>query len=371
MSNLKVLHLIPSLAVGGMERLVCDLVTARDKTTTSIVCLNTLGLLGEQISHQVDVKVLHLSGGIFSGIVNVYKELKKQKPQVVHCHNLQAHFYGSICAKLLGNMKVVLTKHGQHIPKTGLAAKINRITLKSSKTIGVSADITKLMNGWIYDGRYTAEYIANGAPLRSKKILNDEKITKHSLGLQDDYVCLGIVARLSKPKDHAILVKSIKALSRNYPNIHLLIIGDGPLKGDIEALIENLDASAQITLLGERQDIPDILNILDIFVLTSSSEGIPMTILEAMAAKLPVVATNVGGIPQIVIDGKTGFLVTNKQQKELSDALERLIVDPNLRAKFGRNGRTLLEKNYSIKQTMEKYEVIYTHLIDPNINVGN
>jgi glycosyltransferase involved in cell wall biosynthesis len=369
MNNLKVLHLIPSLAVGGMERLVCDLVTARDKTTTSIVCLNTLGLLGEQISHQVDVKVLHLSGNILNGIVNVYKELKKQKPQIVHCHNLQAHFYGSICAKLLGNMKVVLTKHGQHIPQTGLTTKINRITLKSSKTIGVSADITKLMNGWIYDGRYTAEYIANGAPLRSEKTLNDEKITKHSLGIQDDCICLGIVARLSKPKDHTVLVKSIKELSHSYPNIHLLIIGDGPLKSDIAALIDNLNASTQITLLGERQDIPDILHLLDIFVLTSSSEGIPMTILEAMAARLPVVATNIGGIPQVVIDGETGFLVADKQQKELSEALARLIDDPNLRARFGGNGRTLLEKNYSIKQTMEKYEVIYTNLINPGMSV--
>ena len=354
-----VVHLIPSLEVGGMERLVADLAVERSSGKTSILCLNKLGTLGEQIANNVAIEVLEIPSNIITATWAVYKVLKKHQPDIIHCHNLQAHFFGGLCALLLPNTKVVLTKHGQHIPTSGFTSKINKLTLQKSKIIGVSADITQLMQKWITKNNQPIEYIANGISLTPYKDLKSKETAKEALGIKPSTFCIGIVARLSPPKDHLLLIEAIAVLSATYPNIKLLIVGDGPLRSTIETYITSNHYEDLVSMLGERKDIANILNALDLFALTSSSEGIPMTILEAMAASLPVIATNVGGIPQIVIDGETGFLVTNKQKKELSDAIERLIVDRNLHTTFGANGRTLLEKNYSIKQTMEKYEAIY------------
>tara|TARA_R110001583_G_scaffold22536_1_gene84483 strand:- start:3592 stop:4692 length:1101 start_codon:yes stop_codon:yes gene_type:complete len=357
-----VVHLIPSLEVGGMERLVSDLAIGRSKGKTSILCLNKLGSLGKQIEKDVAIEVLGIPANLFMATWTVYKTLKNLKPDIIHCHNLQAHFFGSICAKVMPNSKVVLTKHGQHIPVTGFAAKINKFTLRKSKIIGVSADITQIMQQWITKNHYSIEYIANGISLAPYRALKSKTDAKKNLGISESTFCIGIVARLSPPKDHLILIDAVAILAKNFPDIKLVIAGDGPLREDISAYIATKNYGHIVTMLGERKDIANILNALDVFALTSSSEGIPMTILEAMAASLPVIATNVGGIPQVVLDKKTGFLVENKNQNSLVETIIQLIVQPQLRQKLGQKGYLFLKQNYAIKHVVDKYENTYLSL---------
>ncbi|OUR85153.1 hypothetical protein A9Q75_00180 [Colwellia psychrerythraea] len=354
-----VVHLIPSLEVGGMERLVSDLAIGRTTGKTSILCLNTLGALGEQIENDISIEVLSIPKNLLIATFLVYKRLKKLKPDVIHCHNLQAHFFGGICAKLLPKTQVVLTKHGQHIPTSGLTTRINYFTLQKSRIIGVSADITQIMQQWIAKNKSPIEYIANGVSLTAFKEQIPKELAKEKLGISQSTFCVGIVARLSEPKDHLLLIDAIAALSKTFPDIKLIIVGGGPLQNKIENYIKANHLEKVVTMLGERKDIANILNALDVFALTSSSEGIPMTILEAMAANLPVVATNVGGIPQVVINNETGILVENKDKAGLITAIESFIENPKKLTEFGEQGRSLLESNYSINQAIEKYERIY------------
>ena len=357
-----VIHLIPSLEVGGMERLVSDLAIGRTSGETSILCLNKLGTLGEQIKQTVSINVLNIPKNLFLAIITVYRALRSLKPDIIHCHNLQAHFFGSICAMLLPNTQVVLTKHGQHIPSSGFTSVINKLTLRKSKIIGVSEDITRIMQQWITKNNQPIEYIANGIsliPYQHPKLKED---AKKSLGIKQGTFCIGIVARLSEPKDHLLLIDAITFLSKTYPNIILVIVGDGPLRNNIETYITDKKYEHLVKMLGERKDIANILNALDIFSLTSSSEGIPMTILEAMAASLPVIATNVGGIPQVVIDNKTGFLVEDKDKNGLVTAIKKLFEQPKLRQEFGKEGHLFLKKHYSINQVVDKYESVYLNI---------
>ena len=357
-----VVHLIPSLEVGGMERLVSDLAIARTSGKTSILCLNKLGALGEQIETDVSIDVLNIPQNLVLATLKVYKALRKLKPDIIHCHNLQAHFFGSICAILMPKTQVVLTKHGQHIPSTGFTSVLNKLTLQNSKIIGVSADITHAMQKWITKNSHPIEYIANGislVPYQNQKLKEE---AKKALGIEQNSFCIGIVARLSEPKDHLLLIDAIAFLSQTYPNIKLVIAGDGPLRKKIEAYIADNQYQHLITMLGERKDIANILNALDIFSLTSSSEGIPMTILEAMAASLPVIATDVGGIPQVVIDEETGFLVENKDKNGLVKAIKQLFEQPKLRQEFGKKGHLFLKEHYSITQALAKYESAYFNL---------
>lgn len=357
-----VIHLIPSLEVGGMERLVSDLAIARTSGKTSILCLNKLGTLGEQIEKNVDIEVLEIPKNLFLATWTVYKTLKILKPDIIHCHNLQAHFFGGICSILLPNTKVVLTKHGQHIPSSGYTSKINKLTLKRSKIIGVSADITQLMQKWISKNNQPIEYIANGISLTPYKNLKLKETAKRELGIKQSTFCVGIVARLSPPKDHLLLIEAMALVSEIYPDIKLVIAGDGPLRSTIETYITSNHYDHVITMLGERKDIANILNALDVFALTSSSEGIPMTILEAMAANLPIIATNVGGIPQVVINEATGLLVKNQDKNGLVEAIKRLFESHELRKSLGEEGHLFLKNNYSISQVAAKYENVYLNL---------
>lgn len=354
-----VVHLIPSLEVGGMERLVVDLATGRKSGQTSIMCLNKLGALGEQIEKEVTIKVLNIPKNLFCATIAVYKLLRKIKPDVIHCHNMQAHFFGSICALFIPNTKVVLTKHGQHIPSVGFAAKINKLTLRRSKIVGVSSDITQIMQKWITKNKHTIEYIANGVSLTPYKNLKPQSVAKKELSIEHGTFCVGIVARLSHPKDHVLLIDAVAAISKTHANIKLIIIGDGPLRQHIESHINKNQYQKVVTMLGERKDIANILGALDVFALASSSEGIPMTILEAMAASLPVIATNVGGVPQVVINNETGILVENKNKEDLIKAIQFFVEAPENIAIYGKKGRLLLENNYSINQAIGKYECIY------------
>ncbi|MGB1262273.1 MAG: glycosyltransferase [Cognaticolwellia sp.] len=354
-----VVHLIPSLEVGGMERLVSDLAIARTSGKTSILCLHTLGALGEKIVPNVAIDVLNIPKNLLFASYVVFKALKKLSPDIIHCHNLQAHFFGSICALLLPNTHVVLTKHGQHIPRSGFTAKINELTLRNSKIIGVSADITQIMQKWIINNTRPIEYIANGISLAPYQNMTLKSAAKQQFGLKESSFCVGMVARLSHPKDHLILIKAIAVLAQTYPDIKLLIAGDGPLKDKIDAYIMENHFENIVIMLGERQDIANILNALDVFALTSSSEGIPMTILEAMAAHLPVVASNVGGIPQVVINGKTGMVINDKDTSGLVEAIRLLIEQPQLREKLGETGYKFLDSHYSINQVAAQYEKAY------------
>jgi glycosyltransferase involved in cell wall biosynthesis len=357
-----VVHLIPSLEVGGMERLVSDLAIARTSGKTSILCLNKLGTLGEQIEKDVDIEVLEIPKNLFLATWKVYKKFKILKPDIIHCHNLHAHFFGGICSILLPNTKVVLTKHGQHIPSSGYTSKINKLTLQKSKIIGVSADITQLMQKWITKNNQPIEYIANGVSLTPYEDLKLKETAKKELGIKQSTFCVGMVARLSPPKDHLLLIEAMALLSEVYPDIKLVIAGDGPLRNKIETYITSNHYDHVVTMLGERKDIANILNALDVFALTSSSEGIPMTILEAMAASLPIIATNVGGIPQVVINEVTGLLVKNQDKNGLVEAIKRLFESPELQKRLGEEGHLFLKNNYSINQVATKYENAYLNL---------
>ncbi|MGB2741780.1 MAG: glycosyltransferase [Cognaticolwellia sp.] len=342
-----------------MEKLVCDLATERTAGKTTIVCLNTLGTLGEQVKDKVNITVLSTPKNLFKGLYSVYKEIKKQQPDIIHCHNLQAHFFGSVCAKLIRKSNVILTKHGQFIPNKGMSAKVNQYTLKNTKIVGVSSDISSLMRNWITNCKYPITFIPNGISLKPFDSIIQNEITEERLSAKVTKFCVVMVARLSPPKDPLILLQAIAKLKQKKLEVSLFIIGDGPLRESIENEINQLKIQDNVTLFGERNDIPIFLKAANLFVLTSSSEGIPMTILEAMAAKLPVVATNVGGIHHIVDDGQSGMLVKDKDLNQLCDALTFFIENPEKCQKMGANGRALLEKEYSMESTLALYESLY------------
>jgi len=173
---------------------------------------------------------------------------------------------------------------------------------------------------------------------------------------------LGIVARLDPIKNHRCLIKAMKKVAVRFPDALLLVIGDGPMRTKLEELVSLEHLNGNIIFLGTRNDIPRLLSVLDIFVLSSLSEGLPLTILEAMAAGKPIVATDVGGIPEIIQGGSEGIIVPSNDPDVLADAISDLLRDDRKRIDMGAKARMKFEEKFTIQTMVKRYEELYEEI---------
>jgi L-malate glycosyltransferase len=177
-------------------------------------------------------------------------------------------------------------------------------------------------------------------------------------------VRVGMIARMNeRAKNHAVLLRAAARLVPKFSKLQFVLVGDGPLRAELEALASQLGIANRVSFLGDRQDVPAILASVDVAVLPSSSESLSNSILEAMAAGLPVVATRVGGNPELVSEGGTGYLVSPNDDASLADALERLLAQPELRSSFGARARRIALERFSAGGIVRQYEQLYSDLL--------
>lgn len=360
----RVLHVVRSLEIGGLERLVCDLVSESRNCQSAVVCLTQIGTLGESLnSRGFPVTEIGFENRKCRTIRALCGQIKAFRPNIVHCHNMLAHFYGSICARLCGISTVVFSKHGTYFPASSMTDRLNLRLLRYSQTVAVSEQIEKLCAAKIRNPRYPILYIPNGLSAAPFKSLPGKQEARLRLGWAEQSFIAGVVARLSPGKGHFVLLEAFKEFGRQAPDTELAIIGDGEEFSRLQQAIVESGLEKRIHLLGARNDVPNLLAALDVFTLPSFDEGIPMTILEAMAARLPVVATDVGGIPQVVVDGETGLLIPPNSPKDLADALFAIYSEPERSRQMGMAGRKRFEEQFDSSKMVQNYEKLYSELL--------
>lgn len=186
---------------------------------------------------------------------------------------------------------------------------------------------------------------------------------REAWGIQPRTHLIGTVGRFVPPKGHTYLLDAIVRLQSQFPDVKTLVVGDGALLRPMEEKAQALGLSDAVVFTGIRRDVPEILALLDVFVLPSLWEGLPIALLEAMAAGLPVVATRVGGVPEVVEDGVTGLLVPPRDPDALAEAITRLLRDPDLRCKMGQAGRERVESEFSVEKMVRKTETLYEEVL--------
>ncbi len=174
---------------------------------------------------------------------------------------------------------------------------------------------------------------------------------------------VGCVAKLSRVKNHALFLRAAARVSAGRHDVVFLIVGDGPLRGELEELAGWLRIAKRTFFLGERSDVPSLLKLMDAFVLPSTSEGMPNALMEAMAAGVPVIATNVGGVPELVVDGETGRLVSPQDEREMADVLGEVLDDRESASALGRAGHERVRRDYDIGASVRAFEEVMTSLI--------
>lgn len=306
-------------------------------------------------------------------MLNLRRLLQERTCDILHCHGGRAALYGRLAAASLRarRPKTVYTIHGFAAPHYGLARRAILLTLErllAPTTDAVIAVCAAERQAFLADVHVPPErmhVVRNGIDTTHfRDVAADVADQRSGLGVPSGSVLVTTVCRLYFPKDFDTLLRAFSSVRTQSPQAHLLIVGDGPYRPQVEGLIRELGLGSAVTLSGFRRDIREILAASDIFVLsTTSGEGLPLTILEAMASSLPVVASDVAGIGEAVIPEETGLLVPPSDPSALSAALLDIIAHTERAQSMGRQGRDRADASFTLERMGRETAAIYEQLV--------
>ncbi|HVJ68462.1 MAG TPA: glycosyltransferase [Caulifigura sp.] len=350
-------HISMTLRTGGLERLLVEFgrLANRDRYLLEFVSLTDAGPPADDL-RALGVHVRSL-GFPKAGKREVYRSLKTlfrdRSIDIVHTHNTYPHFYATLAAVSARVPVIVNTQHGRGCGngwKDHLQFTIaNHFT---DRVVGVSEDATNLCRQQNPASAAKMMRLWNGIDVGRFKFTGPARnLTAVSVG------------RLSSEKDFATLVRAVAIVRKQVPEFRLLMVGDGAERPALETLSRELGVGDVITFLGERHDVPALLTQAGFYVASSRTEGISLTILEAMSVGLPVVTTAVGGSPEIVDDGVTGYLAPAQNTEALADAIVRMCERRDEWPAIGTAGRARVEQHFNVRTMMNGYERLYEELL--------
>lgn len=334
-----------------------------DRYDPWVICFNEARNPGEPLiiskAGLMGVKTFMINaGGLFDvGTVKRLKEfVVKNRIDILHCHGYKADVIGSLICKY-GGMRKVTTLHGWW---TGASLKLKLYNFldiiairKFDKIVAVSRPIMDgLLKGGIPPDRLV--YVENGVEVDRLDKSGAGKVRKE-LQLPEGTTILGMTGRLSKEKGHKYLFSAIQ----NMENVIIIVVGSGPLESRLKKLAENLNITKKVVFVGFKTNVNDYLAAMDIFLLPSLTEGLPLSLLEAMAAEKPIIASQVGGIPTVIEDRKTGLLVKPRDPVALKKAISTFIEDKDLAVRLALNARNLAVERFSLEKMAKTYESLY------------
>jgi L-malate glycosyltransferase len=365
-----VCQLLHSLCVGGAETLAARLARSLGADYRFVfVCLDELGPLGRELRDEgLPVHVLARRSGLDWHFPRRLGALwRRERVDLVHAHQYTPFFYAMAARLLYRRPAVLFTEHGRHFPDFPRRKRImvNRMLLeRRDRIVGVGQSVRYALieNEGLPAERVQVIYNGVSLPAIAARAGARAEV-REELGIGEGDPLILQVARLDYLKDHGTALRTLKHLLRWRPDAKLVLVGDGPERSGIERLARELNLESNIRMLGLRKDVARLLAAADVFLLTSISEGIPLTIIEAMAAGVPVVATRVGGITEMIIHEKTGCLAGAGDAETLADQILRLISDNSLHALIAHTGRETAHRMFSEQQMQHRYAALYEDML--------
>jgi glycosyltransferase involved in cell wall biosynthesis len=361
-NGLRVVHAVLSLDLGGLERLVLDLVARSESSglVPAVLCLERDGRLADDArALGAEVVCADKPPGLKPGLVlKVRRILRRLRPDVIHTHQMGALLYAGWAAA--GLAPVVHTEHGKHYEAGGQNRRMARLAAsRARRLVGVSRDIADgLIRHRIAPAR-KVEYVPNGIPLERIADPKDARRIRGYLRIPEDAPVVGTVGRLSAIKRQDVLLKGFALCARAIPNAHLIVVGDGQERPALESLAVDLGLADRIHFAGYRERPEPFFKAMDVFALSSDSEGMPVSLLEAWAAGAAAVTTRVGGLPEIVREGIDGIMVPPGDPEAFGAALAGLLADRDRTRAFGQAGSERVRAEFSLDTMTGRYAEIY------------
>lgn len=363
--SLRIAHVLGSFEVGGAEQVVLNLVKHQINDGHEVFAFslaNGRTEVNEPKLKAAGAVTLHAPkrGRVDPTLpFRLRTMLKDLEVDVVHTHNPLPAVYGPPAARMAG-LPCVHTKHGANEASRS-SSWLRRVGQNmASALISVSEETARQAKS---QGEHAPiiDVIENGIPLASfapNAQLRAE--VRRELSIPDDAVVIGTVGRLSEVKNQPLLVRAVAPLLN--AGVRLAVVGEGEFRPNVEAAIRECGVSEHVHLLGQRLDAPRVLTAFDVFALSSDSEGLPMVLPEAMTSGLPVVSTAVGGIPDVIKEGSTGYLVPKGDEVAMRGRLAELVNNGELRRRLGAAAREDALGRYSSQRMHERYLELYRRL---------
>ncbi|MBI5796265.1 MAG: glycosyltransferase family 4 protein [Planctomycetes bacterium] len=382
--KIRVLHVITRLERGGAPAVLLEVLRRCDTSQFEHHIATGLALEPEKdmiafardMGFQVFVipaliRDIHPFLDIYA-LLRLYFLILRGRYDIVHCHTSKGGFIGRLAARLANVKCIIYSPHGDIFEgyfgkiKTRFFIWLERFSARFTDKI-----ITLTKSGiepYIKAGigqKSQFDYIYNGVDIESLRKRKVDRIQKRQeLGIENEYFLIVTAGRLVPVKGQTYLISALAQVITKIPNIRLVFLGDGELRGELSGQVKTLGLEKQVLFLGMRSDVPEIISCGDLFVLPSVNEGFGVVLLEAMVMKCPIVATNVGGVPEVVLDGETGILVPSGDPVQLAEGIVRLLRDRALAAQMAESGYQRLKTCFDIRETVAKTENLYRELLE-------
>lgn len=372
MSKINICYIIDNLHTGGMQHQLVKLLSHMDTATYNpSVCYlseinpDYLGILNGLRITAYPVEILKLfTPNILLKLLNLSSKLRKANIHIVETGGTHAHIVGTLAARLAGIPIVVGTRRDLGIKLTKSHYIIYRfINMFIDKTVVNSNAIKQATKCSEMIPVDKIEVVYNGVDKPTDKKPLDRSSILQSLGVDEGKDLIGVVANLHPWKGHRYLIDAVKDILDKHPNLHFVLIGDGPIKDKLIAYASSLGVLPAISFVGTRNDVMDVLPFFAISVLPSLTEGLSNTILESMISGIPVVATDVGGNPEIIKHMKNGILVPPRDPISLAKAINFLMDNKVCADAIAKKGQELALSRFSTKRMSEHVHEMYTRLL--------
>ncbi len=358
-------HIIGALTTGGAERSLVNYLQAADTRDFrhTVVCLGARGELAPVVEAAgVPVLVLRIRRRyVLFGYLRLVLWLRRNRVDVIHSHMFEAALWGRLAGRLAGVPVMVVTEHGPELWKTAKHLVMDRwLNRWTSRHIAVAQDglEIRVRRERVHPDRILV--IPNGVAIpatpRDPKLASS---TRARFGIAEHTPLVGSVGRMVSDKGYEHLLEALKLARAQVPGLRWLAVGDGPLKAELSAKAAAMGLGDAVIWAGLRQDVDAILPALDVWVMSSVREGLPVALIEAMGNGCPIVATAVGGIPDAVTDGREALLVPAADPGALATAMVKMLHDRGAAARLGDHARTRCEAEYSIRSVALRIEAVY------------
>lgn len=366
--RIKVLYLSHAYNVGGAEEMVFNLVRhlPPDRYEPMVCAIHEPGPVGEEIrATGAPFCTLGRIPGFRDplAVAAVYRCLREARPDVVHTFLLTASLYGRFAAIAARVPIVIGTEVNIYEHKRRHHAVAERLLMAGTDAVVVSAESVKQFYvKQVGADPSRVEVIYNAVDFASLATSAPRDTLRARLGLPANALVAGTIARLTEQKGHVHLLDAL-AGTPALAGLHLVVVGDGPLRATLEEQVVRLGLAGRVTFTGSRRDLGDLLSVMDLFVLPSLWEGLPLSLVLAMGAGLPVVATSVAGVPEVVEDGQSGWLVPPGNSAALGGALARLVQSSDERQRLGRAGREYVLPRFGVDGYIRSVSSMYERLL--------
>jgi len=367
----KVLYVIGQLTAGGSERQLSLLARhlTKGKFKPIVCCLGEVGIVSDELK-EAGVKLININAHGRKGFIGAWRVariIKKEGIRILHTWLFTANTWGRI-GGILANCPVIIAsergiidfeRRWYHNLIDKILAKFSSLVLVNSAAVrdyvaqmGIPREKIRIIYNGLELDKFTGELDAERAHLLRKEF-----------NIPEGNQVVGMVARLHPHKDYITYIKAAKIVCQRKENVSFLMVGDGSERKKIENIIREHALEGKVVITGERKDVPDIIAIMDVAVLSSPREGLPNAVLEAQASRKPVVATRTTGVLEAMVDGKTGIMVDIGNAEGMAEAILTLLEDKELARRMGEEGRRWVEERFSVERMVRETERVYEELL--------